>query len=365
MTSRSSHNRPTFTHPYLSTERQPSTSTLASSVGEPKKMFFRRVKTIFKGEDLPPLLESAFQSSFFQQMAVPAMPALLAIPPIEYDHPPPLLEKPSSSSLSDSSWAAHTSAGPLPLSILPSIIIGMQGYQIHQLALCLTPTLSGITSSFHSVPPSPKEPTMPPASPLNIPPFIGISPYRSLSNLPLLKESPCQSSSPDSPLSSMRGLGLPAGDPIPCSTALVSRSSSGGGQIKTVMTTPTQQQNYSLKESMSMASTEKAPPHSQSWLPSPVTLARALYLLLTGKLIRTLELLICASYDDLFNPFVHELLEDAAWVESEAGINYAHYWFDYILQEEAGHFACLTYNLIHPDDEPPGSVCSEFADFPC
>ena len=57
------------------------------------------------------------------------------------------------------------------------------------------------------------------------------------------------------------------------------------------------------------------------------------------------------SLGDLFNHFQKELLEDPDWKRTPAGMDYAAYGMNYILKEEAMHFACLAYNMIHPDHQ--------------
>lgn len=65
------------------------------------------------------------------------------------------------------------------------------------------------------------------------------------------------------------------------------------------------------------------------------------------------EVLLKATYGDLFKHFVYELLSDLAWANTKAGQDYFHYsqkiLVNYILQEEPSRFACLLYNIIHPD----------------
>ncbi len=68
-------------------------------------------------------------------------------------------------------------------------------------------------------------------------------------------------------------------------------------------------------------------------------LSRALYLLHTGKLVRMPEVLSNTSYDELFYHFMHELLADPAWAETDAEYDYF-YWSNrnisvlYILEKE-------------------------------
>lgn len=85
-----------------------------------------------------------------------------------------------------------------------------------------------------------------------------------------------------------------------------------------------------------------------------MSLASALYHLSTGKLTWTPEILIQASYLDLFNHFVFKLLADPTWAEMEAGTDYFHYSnihipCQYILKGKAGWFTSQVYNLIHLD----------------
>ncbi len=80
-----------------------------------------------------------------------------------------------------------------------------------------------------------------------------------------------------------------------------------------------------------------------------MTLQQALYLLLTGKLVQIPKALHRLPLLDLFNHFWKELLEDPNWAITPAGLDYAHYGYEYILKEEARHFACLAYNMIHQE----------------
>ncbi len=90
-------------------------------------------------------------------------------------------------------------------------------------------------------------------------------------------------------------------------------------------------------------------------LPQPLMeLSRALYLLHTGKLVRMLEVLIHANYDNLFNHFTDELLVDPTWAETEGGYNYFYmsnrnYNISWILEKEADRFTIQAHRLIHPD----------------
>ncbi len=94
-------------------------------------------------------------------------------------------------------------------------------------------------------------------------------------------------------------------------------------------------------------------PHQQSQtLPQPtipITIAQALYLLATGKLVQIPDILFRAPLEELFNQFKEELVADQDWARTPAGMDYAHYGYGYILNEEVVHFACQAYNMIHPD----------------
>ncbi len=80
---------------------------------------------------------------------------------------------------------------------------------------------------------------------------------------------------------------------------------------------------------------------------TPITISRALYLLATGKLVQVPDVLLCTPLDELFNHFREELVADQDWARTPAGIDYAYYGYSYILTEEATHFACQAYNMIH------------------
>ncbi len=80
-----------------------------------------------------------------------------------------------------------------------------------------------------------------------------------------------------------------------------------------------------------------------------MTISHALYLLVTGKLARIPDILYHAPLIDLFNHFLEELVADQDWARTPAGLDYNHYGYSYILKEEARHFACHAYNMIHPD----------------
>lgn len=94
---------------------------------------------------------------------------------------------------------------------------------------------------------------------------------------------------------------------------------------------------YSPMRSMSTASlTEGAPlpppsPHLRSQtlpqLTTTITIARALYLLSTGKLVCVPCVLVDATLEELFEHFREELLADPDWARTPAGIDYAHYGY--------------------------------------
>ncbi len=112
-----------------------------------------------------------------------------------------------------------------------------------------------------------------------------------------------------------------------------------------VVSTP----RYSLPQNISMGILGAAPLHPQIH-PRPVTpmtMQQALYLLATGKLAQVPKILYHAPLLNLFNHFLKELLEDPNWAITPVGMDYDHYRYEYILKEEARHFACLAYNMIH------------------
>ncbi len=97
-------------------------------------------------------------------------------------------------------------------------------------------------------------------------------------------------------------------------------------------------------------------PRTLPQLTTPITITWALYLLSTGKLVQVPAILTHATLGDLFNHFQKELLEDPDWAITPAGMDYGYYGYNYILKEEAAHFACTAYNMIHHDRrvEVPG-----------
>ncbi len=205
-----------------------------------------------------------------------------------------------------------------------------------------------------------------------------MSPYQSPSNLPphqTPQGSPRQNSSPDSlrqpdsvPHGEVKGsmTGTEGGDRETerqqwHSEGSMHNSPTSGSIVKEKpYTTPTtaEQRHYPSKNMLTGLEDTAAPPHPQSQpprLPTPpqpitlITISRALYLLVTGKLAWIPDVLYHAPLIDLFNHFLDELVVDQDWARTLAGIDYNHYGYSYILKEEARHFACYAYNMIHPD----------------
>ncbi len=134
----------------------------------------------------------------------------------------------------------------------------------------------------------------------------------------------------------------------------------------TILPTVPKQRYSPLKSSLTVSPGEEVPPSLQSPLhPSrtlpqpttPITIAWALYLLATGKLVQVPDVLFNATLDIVFNHFKEELVADQDWARTPAGLDYAHYGYGYILNEEALHFACHAYNKIH-SDHPVKRLCA-------
>ncbi len=202
MSSHSSHHRVTTSHPYpyQVSEPQCSTSTLAST-GETKKTFLGRWKSVFKKEAMEVLLEHDSPLSSFPPMTPPIRQMPPAIPPIQHNPLLPLTQQTWQGTSYDSAWETQAHEG-LPLqSSQASIILGVQGYEIHQPTLLLSSTFSGTTSTSPTLPFSHDEPipTKHGPHPPMLPSYTGISPYRSPSSLPPHQPESCrQSSSPNS-----------------------------------------------------------------------------------------------------------------------------------------------------------------------
>ncbi len=75
------------------------------------------------------------------------------------------------------------------------------------------------------------------------------------------------------------------------------------------------------------------------------------------------SVLLHASYDDLFSYFAYELLASPVWASTTAGMEYFYFSerkipCDNILRGEAGQYASLLYNDVHP--EAPMRVLSPY-----
>ncbi len=218
-----------------------------------------------------------------------------------------------------------------------------------------------------------------------------MSPYRSPSNLPHpppSHEIPHLSSNPKEPQRRERDLPFPGGGEscqgVPsisrdsinmtvtegeqrgseqCSSERSTNISQRSGSIveERPYTTPTTVpgQSYSPMRNISTASLGGGvplplqSPHRQSralpQLTTLITIAQALYLLATGKLVQIPNILLHATLVELFNHFKEELVADQDWARTPAGMDYNHYGYGYILKEEAIHFTCHAYNMIHLD----------------
>ncbi len=315
--------------------------------------------------------------------------------------------------LSDSDWGTRAlEALPHP-SDLVSIVLGVKGYQMsppgpQTSSSILRPSsmLSGTTSISPTLPFSlvgeiPIEPVRRTGSHRSspeqrhptptIPPFTGMSPYRSPSNLLSPQgqhKTHCLSSDPEelqqyeqcSPFlgEGESHQGVPLMSKVSIKTTMTegeqrqSRQQSSGGSMsgspmlgltpeERPYTTPTTVvgQRYSLMRNTSMALSGgeaplplQSPPRQSRTLPqptTPITIAQALYLLATGKLVQIPDILLHAPLEELFNHFKEELVVDQDWARTPAGIDYAHYGYGYILNKEAIHFTCQAHNMIHLD----------------
>ncbi len=127
MSSCSSHQRSTSTHPYSQAEEpQQSTTTLASSVGETKKTFLGRWRSAFRKEAMEILPEQDSPLSRFL-WTVPPITNPLAIPPIQNE--PMLQQQTWPGTSSDLDWETRALEALLHLSDLASIVLGVKGYQ--------------------------------------------------------------------------------------------------------------------------------------------------------------------------------------------------------------------------------------------
>ncbi len=187
MSSHSSHHRATTAHPYpyQVAEPQCSTSTLAS-MGETKKTFLGRWKSAFRKEAMEMLLEHDSPLSSFLWTAPSNTQKPPAIPPIQHDPLLPLMQQTWQGTLYDSAWETQSCEALLSQSDQAAILLGIQGYQIHQPTLLSSSTFSGIISTSPTLPSFPNEPipTEPGPHPPTLPLYSGTSPYKSPSNLP-------------------------------------------------------------------------------------------------------------------------------------------------------------------------------------
>ncbi len=257
MSSHSSHHQHTSTHLYH-TKHQQSTSTLASSMGEMKKMFLGRWRSAFRKEAMEVLPEQDSPLSSFLRTVSPAPPLPPAIPPIQHEA---FLQQPIwQGTSSDLDWGTQALEDLPHPSHLAVTVLGMEGYQMPPLdprtSLSAPPVSStsfGITSTSLTLPSSHDEaiPTktrhqIPGTllTPIEVrppipttPSYVGTSPYKSLSNLPPhqeQQESYHQSSS-HKELLRQPALLFPKGGesqevPWLMKTGSVSTTGTGGGQ---------------------------------------------------------------------------------------------------------------------------------------
>ncbi|PBK79798.1 hypothetical protein ARMGADRAFT_1092766 [Armillaria gallica] len=276
---------------------------------------------------------------------------------------------------------------------LPALVLGIHQPTPHSGSMSF-----GITSTFRTLPSFPGEaiPTDPDCWTWNTPlSHTGTSPYRSPSNLPPLQLEDCPQSSHSKqkarPRQDSDHLDHPEGgttgqrytDPrnspgetqsplcpsIPetgeqqrLSKPQLSEESMRrweGSPVPSTSPLATPARRYSPLQHMSMGTHGEAltlpQPQPPQKLPTPpcqatlLTLAWAFYLLSMGKLTAIPEILFHAPLIDLFNHFICELVEDPDWAVTPAGMDYTHYRYSYILKEEARHFACIAFNMIHQE----------------
>ncbi|PBK79087.1 hypothetical protein ARMGADRAFT_1093471 [Armillaria gallica] len=369
MSSHSSHHQSTSTHPYLYQVEEPrqSMSTLASSVALQKKTFLGRWKLTFKKEAMEVLPEQGTLLSSFLTTTTPKDRAPPAIPPIPHDPLLPLMQQTWQGTSYDSAWASAAQPEHQFQSNLPESVLG-----IHQPIPRSDSTSFGITSTFRPQPSSPEgeiptdhERLIPSTPPLP----SETSPYRSLSILqrPRAESHRSPSSVQEAPSSPHRDCpeGTTAGG-----SPTSQRQTSGGTLLPEPLrmsesrTPQRQTSTQSFKEGplppptasregdlpgASSTETHREATHPPARQPTPLALGRALYLLSTGKLMVTPKILHNTSTMDLFNHFARELVEDPDWAETPARLDYTQYRYSYILMEKARHFACVAWNMIHPD----------------
>ncbi|PBK86726.1 hypothetical protein ARMGADRAFT_1086231 [Armillaria gallica] len=385
MSSHSSHHWSTSTHPYPYQVEEPRqlTSTLALSVVPQKKTFLGRWKSTFKKEAMEALPEQDPLLSSFLTTTSRTAKDPLAIPPILHDPLLPLTQQTWQGTSYDLAWASAAQVECQFQTNLPTSVLG-----IHQPALRSGSTSFGTTSTFQPPPSSQGGVTLTDLerpSQSTSPPPKGVSPYRSLSSLPL----PC-SESRISPSSEQRALlkqdsplpghqeGITGGEsPIsPRQTSGMIQSPAQPGASETSLP-KRPSETWSLRgeplpppsafQEADLPGTSSTEIHGEVILPpllcqpTPLSLGRALYLLSTGKLTAVPEILFRASIIDLFNHFAHELIEDPDWAVTLAGIGYTHYGYSYILKGEARHFACIAWNMIHPQQTYGGLAAASKA----
>ncbi|PBK80943.1 hypothetical protein ARMGADRAFT_1091693 [Armillaria gallica] len=372
MSSHSSHHRSTSTHPYPYQVEEPrrSTSTLASSSAPQKKTFLGRWKSTFKKEAMEALPEQGSLLSSFLTMAAKTTKDPPAIPPILHDPLLPLMQQTWQGTSYDLAWANTAQQERQFQMNIPESMLG-----IRQPVPCSGSMSYGTTSTFQPPPFSPEgvTPTDPePPTQSTLPSLRGTSPYVSPSILqrphaesrlsqssaqralrkpdslhPGHQEGTTAGESPTTQRPTSGGTPL-LGQPGASETRMLRRQSSTGSFKEGPLPLPTTSQEGILLGTSSMETHGEAT-HLPTCQLTPLTLGRALYLLSMGKLTTVPEILFCASTINLFNHFACELVEDPDWAVTPAGIDYTHYGYSYILKEEARHFACVAWNMTHPE----------------
>ncbi|PBK91055.1 hypothetical protein ARMGADRAFT_1082284 [Armillaria gallica] len=369
MSSHSSHPRSTSTHPYPYQIEEPrqSTSTLASSVAPQKKTFLGRWKSTFKKEAMEALPEQGTLLSSFLTTTHRTAKDPPAIPPILHDPLLPLTQQTWQGTSYDLAWASAAQPECQFQTNLPESVLG-----IHQPTPHSGLTSFGTISTFQPVPSSQEgvTPTNPDHPTQNTPPLpTETSPYKSPSILQRphaesrLSMSSAQralhrpdshppghqggTTADESPTSQRQTSGgTPLPEQLSASETRMQRRQSGTRSFEEGSSPLPSVSREEIPPDISSMETrgEATPPPRQTTL---LTLGRALYLLSTGKLTTVPEILFRASTIDLFNHFARKLVEDPDWASTPAGIDYTHYGYSYILKEEARHFACVTWNMIH------------------
>ncbi|PBK88172.1 hypothetical protein ARMGADRAFT_1084826 [Armillaria gallica] len=343
MSSHSSHHQSTATHPYpyQVKESQQSMSTLTSSMGEMKKTFLGRWKSAFQKEAMESLPEQGTLLSSFLPATPPITKALPAIPSIQHDPLLPLMQQTWQGTSYDLAWASgHPGDSPADSTFKLDILwdninlpyttfFPRQGnpYQAR------TPDLEystihwdqpiQITKQSPTPPILTRESTPECYRPELIPGYnsnTGLSQYNRDR-----REAEWAGSPQKEPFTTL------AATPVPRYSPPQSMSTVIHGEAPALL----------------QPCPKRSPIHPQ--LITLITTPRALYLLSTGKLTEIPEILFHAPLLDLFNHFLKELIEDPHWVITPAGMDYTHYGYEYILKEEARHFTCIAYNMIHQE----------------